>query len=1025
MVRVVPTDPGADRLRRVLRPEDQVWETDGLLVVRATGVTSPKDCRRLGQRMVDALNEVSDAAVAVVAGDRSASVDTLIRQGRQALAVGGTNATPAVVFLGRSSPRDPGGALRTAFVGREQELHRLNGALSSALGGQPGVGVVEGDPGIGKTALLHRWSSGLASTPVLWASGDEAEVTTPWGVLRQLAAGATGRLAEDLGELTANLDPDAEPLLIGGRLLSLIGEYGDAVIVIDDAHLADPQSLAALRHAGRRMTVEPLLMLLAHPSDPQGVLGDGWRRLVDSETGVTIRLEGLSPCELVALASLVGDGRLSPAGARRLWEETAGHPLFARDLLARWPANRFDQEEDPLPPPSAGARWARERLSACGDEARQLVEAVAIIGRRARPTSAAIIAEVADPSSALTEAVAHGLLQEAPEGSYAEVGFPHPILRNAVYHHMAPDRRRELHLRAASQTIGWPALEHRWAASAGPDEQLADDLEMWGRAEAARVAPPRAIQAFQRALLLSPPGPARTRRLLLAVEAMLVAGDANAAAAYDEELDSLPGEPWVDYVAGYLSLVRGRSEDAVLRLQRSWSRLEAGDRPVGGAPADLAARVASQLAIVAVVSLDSEAMVRFGAAAVNAGAGEGWVGAFARFAHTIGQALAGRAEEALTGISPRGARADGTGLDALVASGMVRLWTDDLEGARRDLRQAVERAGRGEPLRVSQALAFLGEAEYRSGHLASAIVHTEDAVTQAEAGGRYWDLPMLLGQAALPRIAAGDWAEAEAHVSRARDWAELVATPVALAYSSAAAAALAERHGQVADQLAAARIYDSAYACPEPGAHSEGPLLARALIRAGQLGEAATVLERFEARATTTGRRSSLMAASSARGQLEAARGDWERASAAFESALAYGDGLPLPLEVARVRLAYGRAALSAGRLIGARRYLLTALATFERNGAGGLAEEVISLMEGQGLAPPRRRDPRTGVLTPAEGAVVRLAVEGLTNAEIARRLFVSTKTVEYHLSRVFAKLGVHSRHQLAALLEMGAAQAD
>src|SRR5579875_753721 len=90
-VRVVPTDPGADRLRRVLRPEDQVWETDGLLVVRATGVTSPKDCRRLGQRMVDALNEVSDAAVAVVAGDRSASVDTLIRQGRQALAVGGTN----------------------------------------------------------------------------------------------------------------------------------------------------------------------------------------------------------------------------------------------------------------------------------------------------------------------------------------------------------------------------------------------------------------------------------------------------------------------------------------------------------------------------------------------------------------------------------------------------------------------------------------------------------------------------------------------------------------------------------------------------------------------------------------------------------------------------------------------------------------------------------------------------------------------------------------------------------------------
>jgi hypothetical protein len=262
-----------------------------------------------------------------------------------------------------------------------------------------------------------------------------------------------------------------------------------------------------------------------------------------------------------------------------------------------------------------------------------------------------------------------------------------------------------------------------------------------------------------------------------------------AAGQHAAELAAGGGDPWWDYVAGYQSLLAGRVNDARLRLVRALDATATGTLeppepleplesagPRSGAPADLRARIAAQLAILGVVSLSYPEMEEYGQIAVLADSSDPRVQAFAWFARTLGMGLAGRGAQALADL---GARGLSPGLEPLVARGVVELWTDDLDGACRHLGEAVNRAYRGEPLRVSQALAFLGDAEYRRGQLADSVLHTELAVGDAEENERFWDYALLHGLACQTRAARGDWAQAQAHAAAAAQWAPLQHLPQA------------------------------------------------------------------------------------------------------------------------------------------------------------------------------------------------------------------------------------------------------
>ena len=272
-------------------------------------------------------------------------------------------------------------------------------------------------------------------------------------------------------------------------------------------------------------------------------------------------------------------------------------------------------------------------------------------------------------------------------------------------------------------------------------------------------------------------------------------------------------------MAGYQSLLAGQVGEAQLRLGRALDATATGSAPAR-APADLRARIATQLAIIGLVSLSYPEMIEYGQIAVAENSADPRVSAFAWFARTVGLALAGRGSQALADLDARGT---GPGLEPLIAQGMVKLWTDDLDGAIQHLKEATERAYRGEALRVGQALAFLGDAEYRRGLLAESVLHTELAVGDAEENERYWDYALLHGLACQTQAALGDWARAEEHSSAAVLWAPLVGTRAGLLSAAGTRAVIAQARGDAVALLKAAEDFETVFDPLEPGITLLGP----------------------------------------------------------------------------------------------------------------------------------------------------------------------------------------------------------
>ncbi len=479
-----------------------------------------------------------------------------------------------------------------------------------------------------------------------------------------------------------------------------------------------------------------------------------------------------------------------------------------------------------------------------------------------------------------------------------------------------------------------------------------------------------------------------------------------------EELAALPDEPWSDYVEGYLAFLSARVGQAEALLMRAWGALQNGSDE--SAPPDLAVRVASILTVLAVLRLDYPAMLRFGEEAVQGDSADDWVAAFAWLSRLVGLTLAGRGSDALVFLEQLGTAGGPRGLDGLVARGIVRLWTDNLAGARADLSLAIEKVQVGEPLRVSQAVAFRGEAAFRMGLLDEAVEQGELAVALATEAERAWEFPMLHGLAALPRVARGEFAEAENHLAVAAHWAGVMGTASAVAHASAARALLALARDDPEALLAAAVDFTNACDSREPGSHVLGPVLAEALTALGRLDEAASALDDFEVMVRASGRRSARASSARVGGQLAAAQGDWDRAESLFSEAVTTAEELAMPLSSGLAHLAWGNAGVRSGKRRIAARELQTARKVFKSCGAAAFAQLADRSLENMGFSRAAGASQDHGVLTPTEDAVVRLAMSGSSNAEIARQLAVSIKTVEYHLTHIYAKFGISSRRELA-----------
>lgn len=882
-----------------------------------------------------------------------------------------------------------------SFVGRAAELARLDAELAEVRAGTPRILLVDGQPGIGKTALVRRFLSRNPGLTVLWASGEQNESALSYGIFDQLHEADT---------------VPADPLQAGAALLETMGDLqdrGELVLVLDDAHWADTASLHAITFALRRLRVDRIMaiVIVRDPADQR--LPEGLRRLLAAESTARVSLAGLAAEDIQGLS----ETPLPLRAASRLRDHTSGNPLHARALLEQVPGELLADLGSPLPAPRSYAMLVLSRLAGCDVRTQHLVEAMAVLGASAPLWQAARLAALNHPVAALDEAVAAHLLEERSIGNGVVVAFPHPLIQAAVYQDLGPALRMALHGRAAG-IVGdeLARLNHRLHSTGHPDDTLVAEFAAFARREASAGLWSSAAVHLTRAARLALEDDERARLTADAIEALLLDGRVGEAVTLTTEMPETCPVAVSGYARGAVAYVTGRLEDAFELLTDAWRHCAPDEEPV------LAARIAENLAALCSMRSRGAQGAWWAEQALRLAPDRPGMG-MARYFRLAGLGISGSIDKALDLIPslPNPEIASPFELDAICGRGVLRTWADDLQGALRDLSGVVAASvGRSAPFRLLAA-SMLGYAEYRAGHWDDAVVHAEISTSIADDAGQAWLAAIAHGLAACVPAARGEWDHATAHI-RAACWVR-PDSAVALTTACSAEAHLAAAqgsHDQVITALKPLADLGHQDGSHEPGVIAWQDLLADALIAVGADEEAEAVLVPCERLARERGRHSVLAACARVRGNLLAFREQHSAADAAFQEGLTHCAQISMPFETARLRLAYGGFLRRWGKRALAAEQLEAARDALERLAARPYLERCERELAACGLrasAGHRRR----GTLTPQEQAVARLAATGISNRQIARELMLSTKTVEYHLSHLYAKLGVTSRAALIA----------
>jgi DNA-binding CsgD family transcriptional regulator len=913
------------------------------------------------------------------------------------------------------------------FVGRADELAVLEAAVAAARRGQPQVVLVEGEAGVGKSTLLARFAAGLTDATVLRAGGDEAELLLPYGIVGQLVASARGAGGRP-GLLAADLSDGVNPLAVGADLVVWLGlccrGRHMALVVVDDLQWADGPSARALLFAVRRLQADRVLVVAAARPGELARLGEGWLRFLagDYRAG-RVRLGGLAPEEVAALGRALGVGDLPRRAVSRLLEETGGNPLYCRAVLEEAAAGGLDVD-DSLRVPRSLAEVVLLRVGALSPAARRLVEAAAVLGQRCEVVSAVALADLADPWPALAEAVAAGVLAEEPGGAVAGIGFSHLLVQRAVYGGLCPARRRRLHQRAAGLVDRGRALGHRLAAAAGPDDGLAGELEAAGRDAKRHGRTAEAAAWLAQAAAISSEPAAADRRRLDALQILVAYGEVAQAETLAARVAAGP-DPRRSWLLGTLDFLAGRTVAAEARLREAWRARDParGDPFAGGA-------AAARLAQLCFVAGRVPEAIEWGERAAATGAlpaamRHRALGVLAIALYAAGRGPEGLARLAFLPAAPSEVLLEET--DTLALRGMARSLAEDLAGAIADLSAAAARLRAGVPLRSpSLCLSHLALAEYRVGSWDDAVVHAELAVSLARDADRAWEFSWVHHVAAVVPALRGDWEAASVHVELATEAARGSGDPWTIGAAATAQAFLAMARGDledVTDAAGAVRATDRAHPAGLLRRFDWRLLELDALIGLGRLGEAEAALAELEAALPPAGPPSVLVAAARLRGDLAAAAGHQGAAAAAFQTAWHRAEGLPVPLALAQLEISDARRL----RAVGEPQQAIARLRSARQRLIALGARPYVGICDRELAAAGAPAGPETAPVLPgltrAEQAVARLVAVGRSNRQTAAELYVSVKTVEFHLGHIYDKLGIRSRKDL--IDRIGAAPRD
>ena len=914
-------------------------------------------------------------------------------------------------------------------VGRDRELDAIETFLL-ADGASPVALLLRGEAGIGKTTLWRVVVDRATdlSHRVMLSRAAEVEAQLPFVGLGDLLRASA---PDVLGELPAPQRQAVETALLlaepGGPAppphaiaAATLGAFralaraAPVLVAVDDVQWLDSPSAAALEYALRRVTPdERITFAMSWRAESSDRLPLGLERLHD---GAIEQLE-LTPLSLGALHQMVALtlGKPLPRPLLvRVHEISGGNPYFALELARVVHSRGLSRAEHAIPLPASITETLRERLAALPAPTREALLSVAALST---PTIAAVDASVPGGARpALQAAIDGGLL--VVDGD--RLRFAHPLAAAAVYSEAWPEQRRACHEKLA-ETVQDPdeRARHLALAAGKPSAELARTLESAAHRARRRGAPEAAATLAEQAWRATP-GSDREgawRRGYLAAEYHLQASDVGRLRSVtDELLSSARSGDERSKIYALLSLVPAETESEVELLDRARAAAESTGQ-----------RQSVESDLVAVTTLQGK---------VEEG------GRHARESLRLAEQLGDPATlaDALLAVA-RTEQVQGRGLrrdlltraDALISfretdgveetvnlarstfSAVGLLMTADEFGeARRrlaELQKILERQGLFQ--HVTEVLRTRAELECWAGDAGPARHYATACRELAEQTGRaskiadglytqafveaHWGDPSAARELATAGVSA-----AEASGNRRnllRSLSVLGLTDLSLDEHAAAA-----RHLQRASDEAASAGY------AEPGWLRFHGDLAEARIGLGELEAAAAVVEWLEARGTVTRYPWTLATALRCRGALSAAEGDLDAAVATLEAAVAAAGSQGSPFEIARARLALGRALRRSRRQARALVELEAACAAFETMGSPVWAD----IARREAARVPGRRSTDPDELTPAECRIADLVAEGRSNKEVAAALVISVKTVEVTLTRVYRKLGTKNRAELA-----------
>ena len=902
--------------------------------------------------------------------------------------------------------------------GRLNECDALDRLLTSVREGQSRVLVVRGEAGIGKSALLEYLVQRASGYRVARAAGTEYEMELAYAGLHQLCAsmvdlrerlpGPQREALETAFGLSAGPPPDRFVVALG--VLGLLSEVADEqplICVIDDAHWLDETSALALAFVARRLLAESVGLVFAVRQSIEARALEGLPELL---------LGGLKDREARALLDSAWPGRLDEQVRDRVIAESHGNPLALLELPRGMPPGELAGGfglAGVAPVSNRIEQSFLQRLDSLPDGSRRLLLLAA-----AEPTGdTALLWRAADGLGLGTDtavaAQSAGLIDLG-----ALVRFRHPLVRSAAYQAAPVVDRQEAHRALAEATD--PASDpdrrawHRARATPGLDESVADELERSAGRARARGGIAAAAAFLERAAELTPDSASRGRRALAAAQAKLESGAPEAAqellaAAERCRLDELQ-QAYLARLRAEIVFALRRGSDAPPLLLDAAKQLE----PLDGSSA-------------------REVYLEALGAAIYAGRLNGPVGP---------REVAAVAPAAPPGPQPP--RPTDLLLDGLVTR-FREGYVAGVAPLRRALSAFAEEAGGAEDDIVRWFwVPWIVAADLWDDETWHDV--STRAVRLCRESGALNNLPLALGYRAVVHVHAGELAAASALVEEADAITEAIGNAPAqysagllLAWRGIEAEFLEE--GRLVVESATGRgegraigagsyfsavlnnglgRYEAALASARQGCEYEdlglfGFLLVELVeagARSGAHEDAATALRALEERTVAACTEWALGIQARSRALL----GQGQAADSLYREAIERLERCRITVHLARAHLLYGEWLRRENRRVDAREHLRAAHEVFRETGAEAFAERARRELVATGETARSRTDETRGALTPQESQIARLARDGLSNPEIGAQLFISPRTVQYHLHKVFLKLEISSRNQLSRL---------